>query len=370
MSIYQKSDFNYELPDDLIARYPLQERSASRLLIADIQAADKLQLHDRQVRDLPEWVAAEDLLVFNNTRVLPARLFGEKTSGGKIELLIERVQDAHHVAAYIRASKAPKEGAILRLGQYEARVDGRHEALFYLSSTTAWAEIMQNLGEMPIPPYLNRQADKSDDERYQTVYAKQVGAVAAPTAGLHFDSALLAALQAKGIASTEITLHVGAGTFQPVRHEDLSAHVMHKEWFSVSAENIAAIEACRARGGRVIAIGTTSLRALESAAQKVLEKEGASGGIEAVSGEKAIALQPFTGDTDLFITPPDYRFRVVDALFTNFHLPESTLLMLVSAFAGMDNTRRIYAHAIAEKYRFYSYGDAMFIPRRLQKITE
>ena len=210
---------------------------------------------------------------------------------------------------------------------------------------------MQRLGEMPIPPYLERQADESDDERYQTVYAKHLGAVAAPTAGLHFDSALLAALSAKGIASTEVTLHVGAGTFQPVRHEDLSAHVMHKEWLSVSEENVAAVEACKARGGRVIAVGTTSLRALESAAQ---------------SGR----LQAFAGDTDLFITPPDYCFRVVDALFTNFHLPESTLLMLVSAFAGMENTRRIYAHAIAQQYRFYSYGDAMFLPQRLDNQRE
>lgn len=351
MSPYQKSDFHYELPEKLIARYPLAERSASRLLVAQVQDEQNLMLSDQKVSDLPQFIQPQDLLVFNNTRVLPARLFGEKSSGGKIELLIERLQDTHHVAAYIRASKAPKIGATLHIGGYQVQVQGRHEALFYLYSDSPWAEIMQRLGEMPIPPYLERQADESDDERYQTVYAKHLGAVAAPTAGLHFDSALLAALSAKGIASTEVTLHVGAGTFQPVRHEDLSAHVMHKEWLSVSEENVAAVEACKARGGRVIAIGTTSLRALESAAQ---------------SGR----LQAFAGDTDLFITPPDYRFRVVDALFTNFHLPESTLLMLVSAFAGMENTRRIYAHAIAQQYRFYSYGDAMFLPQRLDNQRE
>lgn len=351
MNPYQKSDFHYELPEELIARYPLAERSASRLLVAQVQDEQNLMLSDQKVSDLPQFIQPQDLLVFNNTRVLPARLFGEKSSGGKIELLIERLQDAHHAAAYIRASKAPKPEALLHIGGYAVRVQGRHEALFYLHSDTPWAEIMQRLGEMPIPPYLERQADESDDERYQTVYAKHLGAVAAPTAGLHFDSALLAALSAKGIVSTEVTLHVGAGTFQPVRHEDLSAHVMHKEWLSVSEENVAAVEACKARGGRVIAIGTTSLRALESAAQ---------------SGR----LQAFAGDTDLFITPPDYRFRVVDALFTNFHLPESTLLMLVSAFAGMENTRRIYAHAIAQQYRFYSYGDAMFLPQRLDNQRE
>ena len=343
--MYQKSDFQYDLPEALIARYPLPERSASRLLLAEVQDEAQVCLQDKQVRDLLEHVDARDLLVFNNTRVLPARLFAHKESGGKVEVLLERVRNAFQASAYVRASKSPRAGSVLLLGADRIHVEGRDEALFLLRSERPWAEVLAEHGEMPIPPYLERAAEEADAERYQTVFNKHPGAVAAPTAGLHFDAAMLAAMAAKGIATAEVTLHVGAGTFQPVRHEDLRAHVMHQEWLQVDGDVVQAVRDCRARGGRVVAIGTTSLRALESAAQ---------------GGE----LAPFQGDTDLFITP-GYRFRVVDALFTNFHLPESTLLMLVSAFAGFANTRAIYAHAIAAQYRFFSYGDAMFLPRRL-----
>ena len=342
--MWRKSDFVYELPDELIARFPLPERSAARLLVARAVSATQVDLSDRMVRDLPELLAPNDLLVFNNTRVLPARLFGQKASGGRVEILIERLKGAHEASAYVRASKSPKVGGVIHIGAAEVRVTGRHEALFVLHSETPWAELLAAQGEMPIPPYLERAALESDKQRYQTVFAKHSGAVAAPTAGLHFDEALLAAIRLRGVKMAEVTLHVGAGTFQPVRHENLAEHVMHEEWLQVGQDVVDAVAACRARGGRVVAIGTTSLRALESAA---------------AGGE----LAPFSGDTNLFITP-GYRFRVVDALLTNFHLPESTLLMLVSAFAGYDNIRAAYQHAIAARYRFYSYGDAMFLPTR------
>lgn len=343
---YHKSDFHYDLPDERIARYPLPERSAARMLVARAMDANTVELGDRQVRNLPDYLDPADLLVFNNTRVLPARLYGHKASGGKIEILIERLKSPHEASAYIRASKSPQAGSTLHVGNATLRVGDRDDALFTLYSDGApWQELLAVHGEMPIPPYLERRAQDSDSERYQTVYAKHSGAVAAPTAGLHFDEALLAAIAARGVQRAEITLHVGAGTFQPVRHENLAEHIMHEEWLTVGEDVVDAVAACRARGGRVIAIGTTALRALESAA---------AGG----------SLAPYTGDTRLFITP-GYRFRVVDALFTNFHLPESTLLMLVSAFAGYDNIRRTYQHAIAHDYRFYSYGDAMFLPKRL-----
>lgn len=343
--MWRKSDFVYELPDALIARFPLPERSAARLLVARAVSAQEVVLADRMVRDLPDLLDPLDLLVFNNTRVLPARLFGQKASGGRVEVLIERLKSAHEAVAYVRASKSPKVGGVIRLGDAEVQVTGRHEALFALYSETPWAELLAAQGEMPIPPYLERAALESDKQRYQTVFAKHSGAVAAPTAGLHFDEALLAAIRLRGVKMAEVTLHVGAGTFQPVRHENLAEHVMHEEWLQVGQDVVDAVAACRARGGRVVAIGTTSLRALESAAE---------------GGE----LAPFSGDTNLFITP-GYRFRVVDALLTNFHLPESTLLMLVSAFAGYANIRAAYQHAIAARYRFFSYGDAMFLPTRL-----
>ena len=343
--MWRKSDFVYELPDELIARFPLPERSAARLLLARAISAQEVELADRMVRDLPDLLEANDLLVFNNTRVLPARLFGQKASGGRVEVLIERLKSAHEASAYVRASKSPKVGGVIHIGAAEVRVTGRHEALFVLHSETPWAELLAAQGEMPIPPYLERAALESDKQRYQTVFAKHSGAVAAPTAGLHFDEALLDAIRTRGVRTTEVTLHVGAGTFQPVRHENLAEHVMHEEWLQVGQEAVDAVNACRKRGGRVVAVGTTSLRALEAAA---------------AGGE----LAPFSGDTNLFITP-GYRFRVVDALLTNFHLPESTLLMLVSAFAGYNNIRAAYQHAIAARYRFFSYGDAMFLPTRL-----
>ena len=343
--MWRKSDFVYELPDELIARFPLPERSAARLLLARAISAQEVELADRMVRDLPDLLEANDLLVFNNTRVLPARLFGQKASGGRVEVLIERLKSAHESSAYVRASKSPKVGGVIHIGAAEVRVTGRHEALFVLHSETPWAELLAVQGEMPIPPYLERAALESDKQRYQTVFAKHSGAVAAPTAGLHFDEALLDAICTRGVRTTEVTLHVGAGTFQPVRHENLAEHVMHEEWLQVGQEAVDAVNACRERGGRVVAVGTTSLRALEAAA---------------AGGE----LAPFSGDTNLFITP-GYRFRVVDALLTNFHLPESTLLMLVSAFAGYNNIRAAYQHAIAARYRFFSYGDAMFLPTRL-----
>lgn len=343
--MWRKSDFVYELPDELIARFPLPERSAARLLLARAVSTKEVVLADRMVRDFPDLLDPQDLLVFNNTRVLPARLFGQKASGGRVEVLIERLKSAHEASAYVRASKSPKVGGVIHIGAAEVRVTGRHEALFVLHSETPWAELLAAQGEMPIPPYLERAALESDKQRYQTVFAKHSGAVAAPTAGLHFDEALLDAIRTRGVRTMEVTLHVGAGTFQPVRHENLAEHVMHEEWLQVGQEAVDAVNACRERGGRVVAVGTTSLRALEAAA---------------AGGE----LAPFSGDTNLFITP-GYRFRVVDALLTNFHLPESTLLMLVSAFAGYNNIRAAYQHAIAARYRFFSYGDAMFLPTRL-----
>lgn len=342
---YHKSDFNYDLPEDLIARYPLEHRSDSRLLVATPVNAEEVTIEDSAVKRFIDYLRPEDLLVMNNTRVLPARLHGVKESGGKIEVMIERTMTPHKVRAYLKASKAPKEGSKIVIGDYAVMVTEKHEGLFTLTSETEWAEIMTALGEMPIPPYLDRPAEALDDERYQTVIAHEPGAVAAPTAGLHFDEAMLQAIAAKGIKKVEITLHVGAGTFQPVRTENLNEHVMHEEWLHVSQEVVDEIAACRARGGRVVAIGTTSMRALEASSQ---------------SGKTVAG----SGDTNLFITP-GYEFKCVDALFTNFHLPESTLIMLVSAFAGVANIRKIYQHAIAERYRFFSYGDAMFLTRRL-----
>ncbi|WP_072280943.1 tRNA preQ1(34) S-adenosylmethionine ribosyltransferase-isomerase QueA [Rappaport israeli] len=345
---YTKSDFYYQLPEALIARYPLSQRSASRMLLVKPNLEEVVQLLDLQVVDFVDLLSERDLLVFNNTKVLPARLQGQKSTGGKVEILVERLKSPYEVRAYLRASKTPKVGATLHIGAISVVVLSREQALFTLQSTLPWQEIMQQHGQMPIPPYLDREAQQLDNERYQTVYAKELGAVAAPTAGLHFDKRMLQAIRQRQIPCTEVTLHVGAGTFQPVREEDLSAHVMHEEWLCVEAQTVAAIEACKARGGRVIAIGTTSLRALESAAQ-----EG--------------HLKPWSGDTNLFITP-GYRFKVVDALFSNFHLPESTLLMLVSAFAGYEAIREAYAHAIKQRYRFYSYGDAMFIAKNHQSL--
>ena len=341
----QRSDFYFDLPPELIAQQPAAERGASRLLCVDAKNAE---LTDRQFSDLPDLLRAGDLLVFNDTRVIPARLHGQKASGGKVEVLVERVLDAHHVLAHVRASKTPKPGNPLRLeGCIDAEVLGREGDLFKLrfDDPREVLEILDAHGHMPLPPYIEREDAEQDRERYQTVYAQTPGAVAAPTAGLHFDEAMLEKLQAQGVNTTHVTLHVGAGTFQPVRVDDIREHHMHSEYIEVSTETVAAIEKTRAAGGRVIAVGTTSVRALESAAQ-------ANNGV----------LAAFSGETEIFMYP-GYEFSTIDAMLTNFHLPESTLIMLVSAFAGHGLIMEAYQHAVAERYRFFSYGDAMFIER-------
>ncbi|HEC18173.1 MAG TPA: tRNA preQ1(34) S-adenosylmethionine ribosyltransferase-isomerase QueA [Gammaproteobacteria bacterium] len=338
----RRADFYFDLPAELIAQHPLEKRSASRLLVLGHGRQE-----DRQFTDIVGLLRPGDLLVMNNTRVIPARLFGQKATGGRMELLVERVLDEHQVLAHVRASKSPRPDTELLLeGGLKAVVTGREGALFCLSfgGPDSVLELLQRHGHMPLPPYIERNDATEDRERYQTVFAQREGAVAAPTAGLHFDQALLDALARKGVESSFITLHVGAGTFQPVRVDDIAEHRMHKEYIEVSADTVAAVRRTVARGGRVVAVGTTSVRALETAARE---------------GE----LRAFQGDTDIFITP-GYSFRVVDALITNFHLPESTLLMLVSAFAGIEEIRAGYKHAIARRYRFFSYGDAMFLQRR------
>ncbi len=336
------NDFDFDLPEALIAQHPPAVRGGSRLLAA----LPGQPLTDTGFESLPDYVAAGDVLVFNNTRVMKARLFGQKASGGRIEALIERVVDARHALAHIRASKAPKPGTLLQFeGGIGASMQERQGELFLLQfhgTDSVW-QLLERHGHLPLPPYIERAAGSEDDERYQTVYAKYQGAVAAPTAGLHFTDSLLQRLRERGAVLTEITLHVGAGTFQPVRVDNIAEHRMHSEWYEVGAGTVAAIEAAQAQGRRVWAVGTTSMRALESAAR---------------SGR----LQAGAGETDIFITP-GYRFRVADRLITNFHLPKSTLLMLVSAFAGRDEIRRIYQHAVAGQYRFFSYGDAMLLGR-------
>jgi len=339
----QRSDFRFQLPPELIAQRPLPERAGSRLLVLDGPTGVS---SDRLFRDLPRLLAPGDLLVFNDTRVLPARLHAHKETGGRVEVLVERVLGARSAVAHLRASRTPRPDTALVLpGGERLRVTGREEGLFVLASEGVdVAELLDRHGHMPLPPYIERADDAADRERYQTVYGRRAGAVAAPTAGLHFDGAMLARLKAMGVSFARVTLHVGAGTFQPVREEDLDKHRMHAEWLEVSAEVCAQVAATRARGGRVVAVGTTSVRSLETAA---------------ASGE----LAPFRGDSRLFIRP-GYRFRVVDALLTNFHLPESTLLMLVCAFAGYESVMAAYRHAVAARYRFFSYGDAMFLTRQ------
>jgi len=338
------ADFSFELPDSLIARHPLAERHGSRLLVLDGPSG---ALDHRQFIDLPGYLRPGDLMVFNNTRVIPARVFGQKASGGKLEILVERVLDTHSVLAHVRSSKSPKPGSTILIdGGGEAEMVARHDALFELRFNEEVLPLLDRVGHMPLPPYIDRPDEGADRERYQTVYAERSGAVAAPTAGLHFDEQILEQIKAKGVETAFVTLHVGAGTFQPVRVEKLEDHHMHKEWLEVSQAVVDAVNACKARGGRVIAVGTTSVRSLESAAR---------------SGE----LMPFSGDTDIFIFP-GRPFHVVDALVTNFHLPESTLLMLVSAFAGYRETIAAYKAAVDNAYRFFSYGDAMFITRNPQ----
>ena len=343
-SFMKVSDFDFDLPEALIAQAPLPERSAARLLVVDGAAGT---WRDGAVRDLPTLLQPGDLVVFNDTRVIPARLHGQKDSGGKVEVLIERLLSEHEALAHVRASKAPKPGTRLHMeGGVVLEMLGRADELFHLRLVEGGASLLAALeahGHMPLPPYIERADTASDRERYQTVFADRPGAVAAPTAGLHFDEALLEAIRARGVETARVTLHVGAGTFQPVRVENVAEHHMHAEWIEVPEATVEAIRATRARGGRVVAIGTTAVRALESSAQ-------AHGG----------ALAPWQGDTRLFITP-GYTFRVVDALFTNFHLPRSTLLMLVCAFGGYETVMGAYRHAVASAYRFFSYGDAMFL---------
>lgn len=342
----QRTDFYYDLPPELIAQRPLPDRGASRLLCLQ---GDSGQTTHRSFADLETLLQPGDLLVFNNTRVIPARLWGRKATGGAVEVLIERVTGDRTAVAHIRASKSPKPGTRIHVAKTEGaepgtdsfRVTGRDEGLYLIETERPVAELMASHGHMPLPPYIERADDVADQERYQTVYAAREGAVAAPTAGLHFDQALIQALVERGVSTTEVTLHVGAGTFQPVRVDDIAQHQMHAEYLEVGQDTCDAIAATRERGGRVVAVGTTAVRSLETAA---------AGG----------TLQPYQGDTRLFIHP-GYRFRCIDALITNFHLPESTLLMLVSALAGREAVMAAYEEAVRERYRFFSYGDAMFV---------
>jgi S-adenosylmethionine:tRNA ribosyltransferase-isomerase len=344
-------EFHYTLPPELIAQHPPAVRGASRLLHLQPDAPGDDPLQDRQFADLPQLLGAGDLLLLNDTRVLKARLYGRKDSGGRVELLVERLLDEGRVLAQLRASKTPPVGSGIQLdGGARLTMLGREGEFFLLDfgRDTDVAALLEQQGQLPLPPYIRHAADASDDERYQTVFARNPGAVAAPTASLHFDHALLQRLREAGVQLAHITLHVGAGTFQPVREDDLSQHRMHAERYHIPEESVLAIQRTRAAGGRIVAAGTTVLRALESAA--------------AVQRDTGMRLPSGDGETRLFITP-GYRFRVVDRLITNFHLPKSTLLMLVSAFAGMSAIRRAYAHAIANQYRFFSYGDAMLIER-------
>lgn len=346
----QVKDFHFDLPDELIASFPLAERSASRLLQVD---GDSGELTHRQFTDVLELIQPGDLMIFNNTRVIPARLFGQKASGGKVEVLVERVLDTKRALAHVRSSRSPKPGTQLTLeGGVEATMVARHENLFELAFEIEGSliDVLETHGHMPLPPYMKREDQLSDRERYQTVYNEKPGAVAAPTAGLHFDDALLAKLEAKGVKKAFVTLHVGAGTFQPVKVDNIEDHVMHSEYIEVSAEVCELVKETRAKGGKVIAVGTTSVRSLESASQ---------------SGE----IQPFFGDSDIFIFP-GYRFQSVDAMITNFHLPESTLLMLVSAFSGYEHMMNAYREAVAQRYRFFSYGDAMFLTKKTDPQAE
>ncbi len=338
--MYSLSDFDFELPETLIAQYPLEKRSASRLLVVHDE-----QLTDSHFHHLVDYLDKDDLLVFNNTRVLKARFFGVKATGGKIEILIERILDSRTALAKIRASKSPKDNSTILIdGQLDVTVQGRQGEFYILRFPSDIFAILEQYGHLPLPPYIERAANTYDETRYQTVFAREPGAVAAPTAGLHFDEELLDRLGQKGIRKAYLTLHVGAGTFQPVRSENLSEHKMHTEWYTIPQETVDAVRATKAAGRKVVAVGTTSLRALESASQ---------------TGE----LVAGSNETALFITP-GYRFHTVDRLVTNFHLPKSTLLMLVSAFAGYERIRKAYAHAIAQQYRFFSYGDAMLLEYR------
>ncbi|HVO47694.1 MAG TPA: tRNA preQ1(34) S-adenosylmethionine ribosyltransferase-isomerase QueA [Steroidobacteraceae bacterium] len=338
----QRHEFAFDLPLELIAQSPLPERSASRMLVVDGAGGGA---EDRQIRDFPQLLRAGDLLVLNDTRVVAARLLGSKPTGGRVEIFLERKVGPHEALAQLRASKPIRAGLEVATAGGPVRVLGREDDLWRIQVPGPVLEFFERWGEVPLPPYIHRTADETDRERYQSIFARERGAVAAPTASLHFDDQLVGALQARGVERAFVTLHVGAGTFQPVRTDDLESHTMHAEQVSVGAETCAAIARTRAAGGRIVAVGTTVVRALESAAR--------------VTG---VPLQPWAGETRLFIRP-GFQFRIVDAMLTNFHLPESTLLMLVCAFAGMDNVLAAYRHAVAQRYRFFSYGDAMFLTR-------
>ena len=342
----QRADFHFDLPDELIARYPSEQRSDCRLLCVDGESGE---LAHRRFTDLLDLLAPGDLVVFNDTRVIPARLHGHKASGGRVEMLLERPLDAHRGLAHIRASKSPKPGTELIFeGGIRAVVEGRVDALFELRflGETPLIELLERHGHMPLPPYITRDDELADRERYQTVYARRDGAVAAPTAGLHFDEPLMAAMSERGIETAFVTLHVGAGTFQPVRVDNIHEHHMHSEWIEIDEEVSEQVRAAKARGNRVVAVGTTSVRCLESAC------------LHGPNGE----IGPYSGETDIFIYP-GYQWRCVDALVTNFHLPESTLLMLVASFTGFEPVMRAYRAAVDGRYQFFSYGDAMFLTR-------
>jgi len=351
------SDFNYQLPSELIAQYPVEHRSESRLLMVGNASSPDIEAsyRDGVIANIADELHAGDLMVLNNTKVIPARLYGRKESGGKVEILLERITGEHEFIAQLRASKSPKEGTVLLIDgdqSVELIVQGRQDSFFKLSCNQSGSlfDWFEKVGHMPLPPYINRADNQDDTQRYQTVYAKTKGAVAAPTAGLHYDQQLLDKIQAKGVKVVSITLHVGAGTYQPVRVKSLDEHVMHSEYIDVGQEVCDAILNTKANGGQVLAVGTTVVRCLESAAL-------------AASNE---LIEPFQGDTNVFITP-GFDFKVVDKLQTNFHLPESTLLMLVSAFSGYETIMVAYQHAIEKKYRFFSYGDAMLLERNVSR---
>ena len=358
----QTKDFDFYLPEHLIAQHPTTERNASRLLRLDGKTG---ALADEQFLNLPNFLAKGDLLVFNDTRVIKARLFGQKASGGAVEVLVERVLDAHHALAHVRASRAPKAGSLLTFAEkIQVEVLGRGDDLFQLKflGETPIMDVLEQYGHLPLPPYITHSADQQDETRYQTVYAKHAGAVAAPTAGLHFDEAMLDKLKAQGVQIAYVTLHVGAGTFQPVKVENIAEHKMHSELYVIPPETTALIEATRKAGGKITAVGTTALRALESAASPIKSAREKNDGLGATMSQTNGHAPSGAGETTIFITP-GYQFKVVDRLLTNFHLPKSTLLMLVSAFAGFDNIKNAYQHAIEQQYRFFSYGDAMLLEK-------
>ncbi|WP_435217159.1 tRNA preQ1(34) S-adenosylmethionine ribosyltransferase-isomerase QueA [Luminiphilus sp. nBUS_07] len=343
----RRQDFYYDLPEELIAQEPLPQRTGSRLLVLN---GDNGDIHHSQFNHLTDWLEPNDLLVFNNTRVIPARLYGVKQTGGRVEILIERFLEGGSALAHVRASKSSKPGTAILITpdetsdatEFSVRVQGRRDALFELVvDSGSWPEILKTYGHIPLPPYIERSDNAKDRERYQTVFAQRDGAVAAPTAGLHFDAHLLEDIRSQGVKTAEVTLHVGSGTFQPVRAEKITDHHMHSEWLEVNEDVVAAVQRCRECKGRVVAVGTTAVRSLETAAR---------GG----------TLKTFSGDSDIFLYPGQ-RFNVVDAMVTNFHLPESTLIMLVAAFAGHENTMAAYQQAVDQRYRFFSYGDAMFV---------